>query len=276
MRGFSLLEVLVAVTIVAVGVAALAQLVGFAAHANLRARQTTTVAAVLAQQKIEELLPTTGGDLASVASRRALLNTVEGYSDFVDRTGRLLGGGPAAPAGSAYLRRWSVDPLPDSTNHTSILQVLVTDLRTHDRRPLRRRDVPGRRSDMHRSRGFSLIETAHRHRDHADGGRRRRVRDGAAGARRVRNRPRAADMQQRVRVAADTLTRDLAMAGAGAYMGGQQGPLIHYFRAGAAISPGRGRATMRRARSGPTRSPSSPCRPPRRRRRSPPICAAAR
>ena len=128
MRGYSLLEVLIAVTIVAVGVAALAQLVGFAVHANLRARGTT-VAAVLAQQKIEELLPTTGGDLqASPAG--ALVNT--GYADFADRTGRLLGGGVAPPAGSAYLRRWSIDPLQNSANNTWILQVRVTDLRTHD------------------------------------------------------------------------------------------------------------------------------------------------
>jgi hypothetical protein len=38
-----------------------------------------------------------------------------------------------------------------------------------------------------------------------------------------------ADQQQRVRVAVDTLTRDLTMAGAGAYIGGQVGPLLHYF-----------------------------------------------
>ena len=38
-----------------------------------------------------------------------------------------------------------------------------------------------------------------------------------------------ADMQQRLRVAVDTLTRDLATAGAGAYAGGHAGPLIHYF-----------------------------------------------
>jgi Tfp pilus assembly protein PilW len=37
-----------------------------------------------------------------------------------------------------------------------------------------------------------------------------------------------ADQQQRVRVAVDTLTRDLTMAGAGAYIGGHVGPLIHY------------------------------------------------
>jgi Tfp pilus assembly protein PilW len=37
--------------------------------------------------------------------------------------------------------------------------------------------------------------------------------------------PEAADLQQRLRVAVDTLTRDLMMAGAGAYVGGHTGPL---------------------------------------------------
>jgi hypothetical protein len=41
--------------------------------------------------------------------------------------------------------------------------------------------------------------------------------------------PEVADMQQRLRVGVDTLTRDLTMAGAGAYIGGHTGPLIHYF-----------------------------------------------
>ena len=41
--------------------------------------------------------------------------------------------------------------------------------------------------------------------------------------------PEVADMQQRLRVAVDTITRDLTMAGAGAYIGGHTGPLIHYF-----------------------------------------------
>jgi len=36
-----------------------------------------------------------------------------------------------------------------------------------------------------------------------------------------------ADMQQRLRVAVDTLTRDLAMAGSGAYAAGRIGPLVH-------------------------------------------------
>lgn len=41
--------------------------------------------------------------------------------------------------------------------------------------------------------------------------------------------PEAADMQQRLRVAQDTLSRDLLMAGAGAYAGKQSGPLVSYF-----------------------------------------------
>ena len=126
MRGFSLLEVLVATTIVIVGVAALAQLMAFAGHANLRGKQTT-IAAALAQDKIEELPDSAFGQDSSPPD--TLDSNVEGYCDFVDAAGRLLGAGPAAPAGSAYLRRWSVDPLPDSINHTSILQVLVADLR---------------------------------------------------------------------------------------------------------------------------------------------------
>ena len=127
MRGFSLLEVLVATTIAIVGVAALAQLVTLASHASLQARQTT-IAAALAQEKVEELLPdVTVGQEPSPPD--TLDRNVAGFCDFVDAAGRLLGAGPATPAGSVYLRRWSVDPLPDSINHTSILQVLVADLR---------------------------------------------------------------------------------------------------------------------------------------------------
>jgi hypothetical protein len=41
--------------------------------------------------------------------------------------------------------------------------------------------------------------------------------------------PEAADMQQRLRVAQDVLSRDLLMAGAGAYSGKQSGALVSYF-----------------------------------------------
>src|SRR5688572_30821947 len=41
--------------------------------------------------------------------------------------------------------------------------------------------------------------------------------------------PEAADMQQRLRVAIDTLKKDLLMAGAGSYSGGSAGALYNYF-----------------------------------------------
>ena len=125
-RGFSLLEVLVATSVLVAGVVALAQLVVLAARANLQARQTTFTA-VLAQQKMEELLPEAAGLIPSPTG--AIGRNVEGYSDFVDRRGIVLGGGPTPPPDSAYLRRWSIEPLPNSANGMLILQVLVTDLR---------------------------------------------------------------------------------------------------------------------------------------------------
>jgi len=41
--------------------------------------------------------------------------------------------------------------------------------------------------------------------------------------------PELSDMQQRMRVGADTLFKELVMAGAGAYMGSQSGSLLNYF-----------------------------------------------
>ena len=126
MRGFSLLEVLVATTLVAVGVTALAQLVALATYANLHARHTT-MASILAQQKMEELLSRAGADVPP-SPADALGRNAEGYCDFVDRAGRVLGDGPTPP-GAAYLRRWWIAPLPGRHGRSSIVQVLVQDLR---------------------------------------------------------------------------------------------------------------------------------------------------
>jgi len=126
MRGFSLLEVLVATTIVAVGVSALAQLAGIATHTNRHARQFT-MAAVLAQKKMEELLAEEAGTLTP-SPAGALGHNVDGFADFIDAAGQPIGAGAVTPPGSAYLRRWSIDPLPDSRSGAWILQVLVTDV----------------------------------------------------------------------------------------------------------------------------------------------------
>lgn len=109
-RGFSLIEVLVATTIVVVALAGLAQLFGIAIAANQRAK-SRTAATILAQEKIEELTAIDGDVLPG--------------ADFIDATGRLLGSGTLPPPGTVYVRRWTVEPYP-AVPAISILQVRVT------------------------------------------------------------------------------------------------------------------------------------------------------
>jgi prepilin-type N-terminal cleavage/methylation domain-containing protein len=149
-HGFSLLEVLVATTMLTVAVAGLAQLFALSTRINISAR-STTFAAVLAQQKMEQLrsltwgydsagvpvsdLSTnitaatespTGGRGLSPSPADSLRANTDGYCDFVDGSGRSLGGGTNPPAGTVYIRRWSVALLPANPANTLVLQVLVT------------------------------------------------------------------------------------------------------------------------------------------------------
>ena len=151
-RGFSLLEALIATTIVCGAVAALAQLSALAIGANRSAR-ATTFTSLLAQQKMEQLRALTWGfdaaggpqtdtttnvaagpDVAggiglTPSPADALDRNSDGYCDFVDRNGRSLGGGTTAPAGAAYLRRWSIALLPASVDRTIVFEVLAVPMR---------------------------------------------------------------------------------------------------------------------------------------------------
>jgi prepilin-type N-terminal cleavage/methylation domain-containing protein len=147
--GFSLLEVLVAMTILMAGAAALAPLAAISSRVNAGA-QTMTMAALLAQEKMEQLrgvewsadalgvpisdtttdvtvMPeaAAGGTGLRSSPPRALGRNTPGYCDFVDARGRSLGGGPDPPAGVLYVRRWSVELLPTITGTTIVLQVRV-------------------------------------------------------------------------------------------------------------------------------------------------------
>jgi type II secretory pathway pseudopilin PulG len=151
-----MLEVLMATTVLTVGLAALAQLFAMSTRANFSAKITTS-ATVLAQQKMEQLRGLTWGfDLVglplsdyttniSVAQETptggvgltpsppdSLDRNVEAYCDFLDRYGASLGGGETPPPDTAFVRRWSVAPLPSHPTNTLILQVVVT--RAGDRR----------------------------------------------------------------------------------------------------------------------------------------------
>jgi type II secretory pathway pseudopilin PulG len=133
-RGFSVLETLVATTILAVAVSGLAHLFVLAARANTIAAAMTAVT-LAAQQKMEELrgltfrvdaagnAVTDAGLTASPAD--ALDVDRDGYCDFVDRFGRILAGHPAPPGAAVYVRRWSIEPLADDPGGTLVLQVRV-------------------------------------------------------------------------------------------------------------------------------------------------------
>ena len=148
--GFSLLEVLVATTLMAVGLTALAQLFAVSTRTNFSAK-TTTYAAVLAQQKMEQLrgltwgfdnlglpitdtttdvsvvpeLPT-GGTGLTPSPFNSLGQNTSGYVDYIDKDGKSLGTGTAVPGNAVYIRRWSIEPLPTNPNNTIVIQVLVT------------------------------------------------------------------------------------------------------------------------------------------------------
>jgi prepilin-type N-terminal cleavage/methylation domain-containing protein len=149
--GFSLIEVLVATTIMIVAVVSLAQLFVVATNANKGAR-ATTMAALLAQQKLEQLrslewgfdtlgLPlsdtttdtstvpesATGGKGLSPSPSSALSSNTVGYVDYLDAYGVSVGGTSSTPPAEAvFIRRWSIEPLPTNPNNTLVLQVLVT------------------------------------------------------------------------------------------------------------------------------------------------------
>ena len=148
--GFSLVETIVATGLLAGAVVVLGQMFAIAMADNTSAR-TGTFASVLAEQKMEQLrgltwgfdiigLPLTdtssnialpiqsgtGGPGLSPSPSNSLRANVDGYVDYVDGFGRIIGGGSTVPAQAVYVRRWSVEPFPTNPNNTVILQVLVT------------------------------------------------------------------------------------------------------------------------------------------------------
>ncbi len=150
--GFSLLETLVAITLLTVGVCSLAQLFVISARANQRAHVMTT-ASVLAQQKMEQLralmwglddlgraltdttsntttVPesSVGGVGLSPSPGNTLAMDAPGYCDFVDAFGGLVDGGASsssAQAASVYTRRWSITRVPADPDNTIVIQVRV-------------------------------------------------------------------------------------------------------------------------------------------------------
>jgi prepilin-type N-terminal cleavage/methylation domain-containing protein len=164
-RGFSLIEVLIATTVTTIGTLALAQLCAMSMQMNQDAR-ATTFATVLASQKMEQLralawtsdalgVPisdlatdttvaphsSVGGTGLNVSPPGTLGVNTRGYCDFLDENGRTLGGGTAPPSTAAFVRRWSIAPVPPVVTDTLAIQVSV--IRIGSRRSVEGSTVTG-------------------------------------------------------------------------------------------------------------------------------------
>lgn len=129
------MEMLVAVSLMAVTVAGLAQALVAASRAN-RAAYAMSVATLLARQKMEQLRGLQWSvDAAGVphsddglrpSPDDALDRNSAGYCDFADASGHPLDCSESPPDAAIYARRWSIDPLPENPANTLVVQVTVT------------------------------------------------------------------------------------------------------------------------------------------------------
>lgn len=151
--GFSLTEVTIAMGLLTTVSLGVAQMFAISTKANQVAKgQTSTTA--MAEQKLEQLRALTWGfDLTgnglpvsdtstnlavdppaqnggglNPSPGDSLRQNTAGYVDFLDAFGNYLGTGMEPPAGTVFIRRWAITPLPTNPNNTLVLQVLVTPL----------------------------------------------------------------------------------------------------------------------------------------------------
>lgn len=154
-RGFTLIEVTIAVALLAVAVGGIASLALVAGRANMSARQAD-IAQRAAVEMLEQLrslawtseggvVPITdwssnltssipvgsGGPGLGVSPGDTLASNVPGYADFLDADGRSISGDVTPPVGAAWVRRWSVQALA-APSDTLLLQVAVVPARTAD------------------------------------------------------------------------------------------------------------------------------------------------
>jgi prepilin-type N-terminal cleavage/methylation domain-containing protein len=131
-KGFSLVEVLVAASILVVGVGSLTQLALLARRAT-QAADLITLAAILAQDKMEQLRAAEWPEAASA-----------GCCEFFDAAGRRLADSASAPIGTAYVRQWSVEPVALIPESARVVQVWVA---AHGSETVRLAGVRSRRAE---------------------------------------------------------------------------------------------------------------------------------
>jgi prepilin-type N-terminal cleavage/methylation domain-containing protein len=170
-RGFSLIEVVVALGLLTVVSLGVAQLFAQSAKANITAKGRTSTTA-LAEHKMEQIRSLTWGfdvtgqglplsdtttNLAAYPPQQngtglnpspadSLEQNTAGFVDFVDANGTWVGTGTTPPPSAVYIRRWSIQPLPTNPNNSLVIQVLVTPIANEHARvasPFTRTRMPG-------------------------------------------------------------------------------------------------------------------------------------
>jgi hypothetical protein len=157
--GFSLVEVLISTVILTTALVTLAQLFAIALAMTWSAK-AMTMATLLAEGKVEQLrglvwaydeagarISDTTSDLSTdpptstgsglMSSGGSLAANEPGFVDYLDHAGRWVGTGRSPPAVAVYIRRWSIEPIPDAADDALLLQVLVTSLRDRSDADLR-------------------------------------------------------------------------------------------------------------------------------------------
>ena len=125
-RGFTLVEVLVALTILLLALLAAAQTLTLAAAAvhDSRVHTLTTTAAA---QRVEQLMALDWVALTP-SPANALEHNTNGFVDFLDAEGRVVGAAAVPPADAVFVRRWAVDPPVTGVAHALVIRVLVRSL----------------------------------------------------------------------------------------------------------------------------------------------------
>jgi prepilin-type N-terminal cleavage/methylation domain-containing protein len=121
-RGFSLVELLIAMAVLCSAGLAIAGLPILSLRTNEAARSTTT-AAVLASQRLEQLQSTAWSELRP-SPAAALEQNTTGWCDVLDDQGNVLGACGPPPTGAVFVRRWSLE-MPSSAA-AFVIQVAVT------------------------------------------------------------------------------------------------------------------------------------------------------
>jgi prepilin-type N-terminal cleavage/methylation domain-containing protein len=147
-HGFTLIEVLIALGLVAMTAAGVSVLFVISLRDSLAAREQT-LTMVLAMARVEELRglnwgvdvatglpvsdfttdlsrcpPASGGPGLLASPPGSLQANTPGFVDYLDGHGNWVGTGPSPPLSAAYIRRWHIAPLPSDPD-TLLIRVLV-------------------------------------------------------------------------------------------------------------------------------------------------------